>query len=100
MHILVASLVANLGNATVVGFCALGIAFMLRFLVALTREQKTSLVRCRMEYRISSPLPDALVGQVRPWTQPKPSQKEKEYDRYELSPGTPPAAKEVALTRE
>lgn len=98
MHLLVASLVTNLGNAALVGSCALGVAFMLRFLVALTKEQKASRVRCRFEYRISCSLPDAAVGQVRPLMQLNRS--EKESGRGELFPGTLQAPKKVALTRE
>ena len=68
MYIFQAHLVTNFAHAAIVGACALSVGFMLRFLHALTRERKPSLVGYRWEW-IKNPLPDAAnrnyVTQVR-----------------------------------
>jgi hypothetical protein len=96
MHTFHASLVTNLANTTIIGFCVLGIGFMLRFFHALTKEQRTSLAGSRLEYRIDSALPNAATGQAprsfsgQPPTQPDRS--EREYDRGEFFSRTPQAS--------
>jgi hypothetical protein len=57
MHILQANLATNLVIAATIGFCALGVGFMLHFLIALTRERKAGLVGYRVEYGINNSLP-------------------------------------------
>ncbi len=96
MHNVPASLVTNLGDATIISACALGIGFMLRFLRALTKERKTSLARFCLEYRINSSSPNNAT--TRPQTPPNRS--EAEYDRGRFFCGTPQALKEAALPRD
>ena len=104
MHNFQASFVTNLANATIISACVLGIGFMLLFLLALTRERKTSLAGFRLEYSVNSSLPNAAAGQVQPSISVQSSSQldssKKEYDRDELFRGTPQGLKEVALTRE
>jgi len=59
MHILQANLATNLVIAATIGFCALGVGFMLHFLVALTRERKAGPVKYRVEYGINDSWPEA-----------------------------------------
>jgi len=103
MHILEAGLVINLASITTIGACAIGIGFMLCFLVALTKERKRSQISCRLEYRIDSPLP-AMAVQTRHGLPVRPSVKLNSsagaYGRDELFTGTTQAMKEVSVTRE
>jgi hypothetical protein len=104
MHNFQASLLPVLANVTTIGVFVLSIGFMLRFLLALSKERKTSLAGFRLEYRVNSSLPNAATRQVQrsfsvqPPTQPDTS--EREYDRGEFLGGAPQALKEVARTRE
>jgi hypothetical protein len=104
MHNFQASLLPVLANATMISVCVLSIGFMLRFLAALTGEQKTSLAGFRLEYRANTASLDAATRKARASfsVQPsaRPSRSEREYDRDELLSGAPQALKEVALTRE
>ena len=104
MFISQAAFVTNLATSAMIGLTVLSVGFMLCFLIALTKERKRNLVRCRVEYRIDSPLPHKVTGQPRrtfsglPVSQP--SRNQRAYDRGVLSDVTAQALKEVALTRE
>jgi hypothetical protein len=105
MHNFQASLVTNLAIVATISACVLGIGFMLRFLLALTTERKTSLAGFRLEYRVNSSLPNGETGQVRPrfaaQSSPSPANSgERAYDPGKSFSGTPQALKEAALTRE
>jgi hypothetical protein len=101
MHFFRANLVTNLASAATISICVLGIGFMLRFLLALTRERKTSLAGFRLEYRVNSSLPTAASMQTRPGLPVQAlNGNEKQYERGESFTGTPQALQEVALTRE
>ena len=99
MHILQANLVMNLANTTTISACVLGVAFMLRFLLALTRERNTSLAGFRSEYRVGSALPNAPARQARTsfsaQLSTRPDRSEREYDRGESSTGTLETLKEA-----
>jgi hypothetical protein len=108
MNIFQASLVTDAASAAmmragVVSVCVLGVAFMLRFLVALSKERKTSLAGYRLDLRISDSAPSAANGEVLcgfPTQSPSTAAdtNQREYDRGEFVTGTPPALKNAKLT--
>ena len=110
MHILQASLVINAASggifrAFVFAFCALGVAFMLRFLVALSKERKIALGGYRLEYRINDSLPRAAHPETPHVFSNQPLSKvadanQRESDRGEFSTVTSRALKHAKLTFE
>jgi len=104
MYIFQATLLPLLANATTIGACVVSIGFMLRFLLAMTREQNRSLAGFRLEYRVNSALLDAETMPVQAGfplrASARSNRRKKEYDRVGLFPGAPQALEEIALIRE
>ena len=105
MPIVPASVVTNLANATTISVSVLAVAFMLRFLIALIREQQAGRVGCRLEYRIDSTSSNVANGQIRSgFSVQSPSTRvnsnERAYDRWGFLGGTPQSVEETRLTLE